>query len=30
MKAAVKREESKACLGYPELEQSRLEVKNEE
>ena len=30
MKAAIKREESKAYLGYPEREQSRLKVKNEE
>lgn len=30
MKAAIKQEESKACLGYPEHEQSRLKVKNEE
>lgn len=30
MKAAIKREESKACLGFPEREQSRLKVKNEE
>ena len=30
MKAAIKREESKVCLGYPEREQSRLKVKNEE
>ena len=30
MKAAIKREESKACLGFPEREQSRLEVRNEE
>lgn len=30
MKAAIKQEESKACLGFPEREQSRLKVKNEE
>jgi hypothetical protein len=30
VKAAIKQEESKACLGYPEREQSRLKVKNEE
>ena len=30
MKAAIKREESEVCLGFPEREQSRLKVKNEE
>ena len=30
MKAAIEREKSDACISYPEREQARTKVKNEE